>query len=92
MANSLVLLGKQLISDTSSEEIRRVEELLKRENIPYRLQTQRTRGALGSMIDSRSYAASNIALYKGAAQPNFVYTIYVRRKDYQRANALMQVR
>ena len=91
MANSLILLGKRLIADTSSAEIRRIENILKQENIPYRLQTQRTRGALGSMIDSRSYAASNIALYKGAAQPNFVYTIYVRRKDYQRANALMQV-
>jgi len=92
MANSLILLGKQLISDTSSAEIRRIEDLLKLEKIPYRLQTQRTRGALGSMIDSRTYAASNLAMYKGAAQPTFVYAIYVRKKDYQRAHALMQER
>ncbi|HNW95059.1 MAG TPA: DUF2007 domain-containing protein [Anaerolineaceae bacterium] len=92
MSNRLVLLGKQLISDTSSAEIRRIEDLLKQENIPYRLQTQRSRGSVGSFMDSRSYAASNIALYKGAATPTFVYAIYVRPKDYKRAQSLMQVR
>ncbi|HOA21709.1 MAG TPA: hypothetical protein PKL82_04385 [Anaerolineaceae bacterium] len=89
MANALVLIGKKLIADTSSAEIRRIEDILKHEKISYRLQTQRTRGALGSYIDARSYAASNIALYKGSQQPSFVYAIYVRPKDFKRAQALI---
>mgnify|MGYP003602556593 FL=1 len=91
-ANALVLIGKKLAADTSSGEIRRIEDILKNEKIPYRLQTQRTCGALGSWIDARSYAASNIALYKGSQQPGFVYTIYVRVKDFRRAQALIAQR
>ena len=39
MANALVLIGKKLIADTSSAEIRRIEDILKHEKISYRLQT-----------------------------------------------------
>ena len=73
---------RQLTVDSSAEEIARVEEILKSQQIPYRINSIRTRGDIGSALDARSYARSNIALYKGSATPSVIYRIYVRRRDY----------
>jgi hypothetical protein len=40
-------------------------------------------------VDSRSYAASNIAMYKGSSTPPVVYMVYVKRSDYAKAYDLL---
>lgn len=80
---------RQLTVDSSAEEIARVEEILKSQQIPYRINSIRTRGDIGSALDARSYARSNIALYKGSATPSVIYRIYVRRRDYAKAKKLV---
>jgi hypothetical protein len=81
---------KRLILDTSSETIRRVTSILDENKIKYTLKTTRTRGTVGSGLDARAYARANIAMYKGSDQPSFVYSVYVSRKDYARAAALIE--
>ncbi len=80
---------KRLIVDTSSETIRRVTTLLDENEIKYTLKTIRPRGAIGTGLDASSYARANVSMYKGSTQPNFVYSVYVNRRDYDRAAALM---
>jgi hypothetical protein len=79
---------KKLIIDTSAEEIAKVTTTLEQNNLKYEIRTIRTRGTVGSAIDARSYAQANIAMYKGASQPGFVYYVYVKPKDYERARIL----
>lgn len=79
----------RLLSDTNSAESRRVENILKENKIPYRIETKRIRGSIGSALDARSYAQANLAMYKGADTPSVVYAIYVRRKDLELAKALI---
>lgn len=80
---------KRLILDTSSATIRRVTTILDENKIKYTLKTIRPRGAIGTGLDARSYAQSNIAMYKGSGQPSFVYSVYVNRKDYDLAADLI---
>jgi len=84
-----VIFKKNIATDTSSEAIRRMTTILEENNIKYEIRTKRTRGAIGAAFDARSYASSNIATYKGASQPSFIYMIYVKKKDYDRASELI---
>lgn len=81
--------NKKLAVDTSSEEITRITTILKKNHIKYELRTTRTRGSIGSGLDTYSYAQANIALYKGASQPIFLYSVYVNRKDFNLARKLV---
>jgi len=85
----LTLFKKRIVVDTSPEEIRRVTDLLDLHAIKYELRTKRTRGSIGTGLDSRAYARSNIAMYKGASKPPVVYMVYVKRKDYAKAYDLL---
>lgn len=85
----LGLFMKKLVIDTSAEEIRRVTTVLEQNDIKYEIRTLRARGTVGSSIDAASYARANLSLYKGASQPSFIYYVYVRRRDYERARELM---
>ena len=80
---------KKLITDTSSEEIRRVTTLLGQSGIKYEIRTVRPRGSIGTAMDSRSYASVNLAMYKGASLPAFVYMVYVNRRDVDRAREVI---
>jgi hypothetical protein len=80
---------KRLILDPSSETVRRVTTILDENGIKYTLKTIRPRGSIGTGLDARSYAGANISMYKGSSQPQFVYSVYVRRKDYDRASDLI---
>ena len=84
-----VIFKKNIATDTSSEAVRRITTILEENDIKYDIRTKRTRGAIGTAFDARSYARSNIAMYKGASQPTFVYMIYVKKKDYDRASELI---
>ena len=87
-----VLFKKKLVVDTSAEEIRRTTTILEQNKIPYELRTTRSRGSITSAIDAQTYARANIAMYKGASKPTFVYTVYVKRKFYDRALDLIKTK
>jgi hypothetical protein len=80
---------KRILVDTSGEEARRVTEILDANEIKYELRTKRARGSVGTGLDARAYGRGNIAMYKGAGAPMFVYMVYVRRKDFDRAHQLL---
>lgn len=84
------LFMKKLSVDTSAEEIRRTTTILEQNNIKYEIRTTRTRGTIGSALDARSYANANLPMYKGASQPSFIYTVYVKPKDYDLACGLVR--
>jgi hypothetical protein len=81
---------KKLAVDTSAEEIRRTTTILEQNRIKYEIRTTRTRGTIGSALDARSYANANLAMYKGASPPSFIYSVYVKHKDYERACTLIK--
>ena len=85
-----VLFKKKLVVDTSAEEIRRTTTILDQNKIPYELRTTRSRGSIDSAIDASTYARANIAMYKGALQPTFIYTVYVKQKVYDKAMELIK--
>ena len=87
-----VLFKKKLVVDTSAEEIRRTTTILEKNKVPYELRTIRSSGSIMSAIDAGTYARANIAMYKGASQPTFVYTVYVKRKFYDRALDLIKTK
>lgn len=79
---------KRILVDISSEEARRVTSILDEHKIKYELRTKRPRGSIGTALDARAYGRGNLAMYKGAGAPMFVYMVYVKRKDYDRAHQL----
>ncbi len=87
----IALFMKKLALDTSAEEIRRVTTLLEQNKVKYEIRTVRTRGSIGSSLDARSYANANLSMYKGASQPSFIYSVYVKPKEYERARKLIGV-
>jgi hypothetical protein len=84
-----IIFKKRIAIDTSGEEVRRITTVLEQNDIKYEIRTKRSRGVIGSAFDAGSYARSNIAMYKGSSTPSFVYMIYVKRKDYARAQELL---
>ena len=80
---------KRIAIDTSAEEVRRISSILEQNNLKCEVRTERTRGSIGSSLDAASYAQGNIAMYKGASQPTFIYSVYVNRKDYDCARKLI---
>lgn len=84
-----ILSRKKIVVDTSSEEIRRVTTILDQNKIKYEIRTKHTRGSIGSALDAGAYARSNIAMYKGTNAPPVVYMVYVRRRDFDNAYALL---
>jgi hypothetical protein len=84
----LIPFLKKLMVETSAEAVHKSCKILDENDIPYRLQTFRFQGAIGTGLQSRSYMGFNVTQNKWGATPSFSYGIYVRRKDYQRAQQL----
>ena len=76
---------KKLMVDTSAELIHHACKTLDENGIPYRLQTLRFQGAIGTGLQSRSYMTFNLSQNKWGSAPSLSYAIYVRRKDFKRA-------
>lgn len=84
---------KRLSLDTDSKEAARVWSILKANGIKY---TMVTKGVMPSALRSH-YAKMEAGMYNGAMNYSkyrdinrqFVYIIYVRRKDYARAAELI---
>lgn len=85
----VIPLLKKLLADTSAEEIRRVEDILESNDILYRINTVRSRGNIGTALDSIAYAKANLAMYKGGGTPPVVYEIFVWPRDLAKAKALI---
>ncbi len=83
------LFMKKLVIDTSAEEIRSTTTILEQNHLKYEIRTTRTRGSIGSAMDARSYANANLAMYKESSQPSFVYSVFVKPKDYDKARKLI---
>ena len=87
-----VFFKKKILVDISNESVTKAIAILEKHGIKYELRTRRSRGSVGTRLDAMSYARSNISMYKGSAMPDFVYIIYVKRKDFARAKALISTK
>ena len=80
---------KQLITDFDPGEIKRVEDILIANQIPYRIKSDSPRGPFGRNYDSRAYQTIVMPLYIDAKRPVISYIVYVRKKDYEKAVGLI---
>lgn len=83
------LFMKRLAVDTSTEGIKRISTILDQNSIKYEVRSERSRGTIGMGLDAAAYARANLAMYKGASEPTFIYSVYVNLKDYKRAKKLI---
>ena len=86
-----VLNRKKLVAESSGEMAAKVRETLKTAGIPYATKTVQNHTALGKAIHS----GAGVGAYRGglpssafADQTSYVYFIYVRKKDYEKAREL----
>ena len=89
-----VLNRKRLLADSSSETAAKVRETLKAAGIPYAMRTVQNHTALGKAIHS----GAGMGAYRGGMpasafsdQLSYVYFIYVRRKDFEKARTLCRL-
>ncbi len=80
-----ILNRKELMADSSAEELARVKEALKERDIEFEVKTIRSRGVIGSYMDASAYARANLSFSQDRQRMSFVYKLYVRRKDYDAA-------
>ena len=86
-----ILNRARLIADSSSETAAKVREALKAAGIPYFMKTVQNHTALGKAIHTRV----GVGVYNGGMpsssfsdQIGYVYMIYVRRKDLEKAKKI----
>lgn len=80
-----ILNRKELMTDSSAEELARVKEALRARDIEFEVKTMRSRGTIGNAMDAASYARANLAFSRDRQSIDFVYRLYVRRCDYDAA-------
>ena len=80
---------KLLITEVDPGEVKRVEDILRANDIPYRIKSSSPRGAFGRHYDSKTYHQIVMPLYINAQRPTITFIIYVRKKDYDRAVSLI---
>lgn len=80
---------KDLVTDVSSEEITRVTNILKENNIEYYLKTIRNTNTFMQTRYVKSQMKFN-QIYNKEEAPHlkFIYRIYVKRKDYVKAQSI----
>jgi hypothetical protein len=83
----IILFMKKLATDTSAEEISRIKTILAQYEIKFEVWT--TRGRTGSDRDSITHLKSNPVMYEISPEPLFIYSDYVKHKDYARARKLV---
>lgn len=76
---------RELMTDSSAEELARVKEALKARGIEFEVKTMRSRGVVGNAMDSAAYARANLAFSQERQHMDFLYRLYVRRCDYEAA-------
>lgn len=90
-----ILNRKKLLTDTSSIEIARVTTILKEHHISYDIVTKKSQSTFSNMAHA---SMSNTIGHGAAASYNdivgevfFIYHIYVRRKDYEKAKRIVEM-
>ncbi len=78
---------KKLATDTSAEEISRIKTILGQNGIKFEVMI--ARGRSGSRYESHTNLRSSPVMYGVAPESMFIYTVYVRRKDFGRARQLV---
>ncbi|MBP3892182.1 MAG: hypothetical protein J6D29_08405 [Solobacterium sp.] len=79
---------KELFVDSSSEAAAQVWTTLKENGIPYEMRTKQNTTTLGKNIHysmGARFAGGGMGGSAFADNPQYVYTIYVRKKDYEKA-------
>ena len=84
----LIPFLKKLMVETSAEAVHKACKILEENGIPYRIQTYRMRGIIGTGLESSSYMRFNVSQNKWGSQTSTSYGIYVRRTDYEKAREL----
>ena len=84
----LIPFLKKLMVETSAEAVHKACKILVENGIPYRIQTYRMRGIIGTGLESSSYMRFNVSQNKWGSQPSTSYGIYVRRTDFEKAREL----
>ena len=89
-----ILNRRRLLADSSSETAAKVREALKANGIPYAMRTAQNHTALGKAI----HAGAGVGAYSGGMpassfsdQASYVYMIYVRRKDLEKARKICRL-
>ena len=89
-----ILNRSRLLADSSSETAAKTRETLKAAGIPYYMKTVQNHTALGKAI----HAGVGVGAFRGGMpassfsdQISYVYFIYVRRKDLDRAKQLCHI-
>ena len=83
----------KLLTDTSSMEIARVAEILKKDGIEYECVTKKNESSIGTMVHGSigaSVGGGGAFTYSQAAGPTvYVYHIFVHKKNIERAKELI---
>lgn len=81
-----MIIRKKLIMDISAEQIRNVTELLKENKITYDMKTVTAQWS-GSRALNAHLGESYLQSPNGGG--NYIYTVYVRPRDYDRAKKII---
>jgi hypothetical protein len=76
-----------MYKNTSNEDLSRIKTIPGQNSIYFNAML--ARGGTGSRWDSHTNLRSTPVRYGVAPEPVFIYTIYVRRKDYAHARELV---
>ncbi|MDF2537938.1 MAG: hypothetical protein K0S76_959 [Herbinix sp.] len=79
---------KRLLIDISQVECNRVKQILKTENIEYYYKTVLNSPMMSRRMDVSAQAKNAFAYREKRDHTQFVYYIYVKRKDHKRARKL----
>lgn len=80
---------KILAKDSSPEEIARIKLILQQNDIPFESFGKRSRSIIGTNIDVGVYQKFNMPYREHDTHVTFTYHIYVKRRDYDKAYALV---
>lgn len=84
----LGLFRQKVLTCSDMQELGRVKLLLSEAGIPYEVKTIKPRGAIGRSMDVGAYRQFNMA-YRDTGNNNFVYYVFVARRDAERAKKLI---
>ncbi|HRX13555.1 MAG TPA: hypothetical protein P5087_00830 [Eubacteriales bacterium] len=71
-----------LVKDSSGIELTRITNMLKKEKIQYNIKTVISRGAVGRVLEAKTYYGFNQPY---SSDQTYVYFLYVRKNDYEKA-------
>lgn len=78
---------KKLFLDTNAMEFARIKAILGENGIPYEVKTTVSEGVLARKFNSAA-ATRTWESYSKVSTQTYVYSIYVRPKDYEKAKVL----